>query len=419
MRRCSPSTKSTKPAAFSVGRSSRWSPTVNRIGRRFAREAERLISQEQVCTIFGCWSSAGRKMVKPVVEAHDHLLLYPVQYEGLETSPAIVYLGAAPNQQILPAVDWAVHTLHKKRFFLIGSDYVFPRAANAIIKDHLKSLGGEVAGEKYIPLGSSSTDAAVAAIVQAKPDMILNTINGDSNITFFRDLRAAGVKSATTPTLSFSISEQGLRSLGANVLAGDYSAYTYFQSLDTPENRDFVRKFHDKYPQRAVTDPMETAYVGVKLWALAVKEAQSLDPKRIRRSILTQKVMGPGGEVRIDPDTQHAYRTPRIAQVQPGRPIQGHLVGAVAGETGTISAHAHGRSMASILARPVYRLGKSVGGATVMVATVRLRCLCRLFAAGSQVLSSPVFSRLRPSSFTMCIVPRTRTRGRRGENSFC
>jgi urea transport system substrate-binding protein len=282
----------------------------------FAKEAERLISQDQVCTIFGCWASAGRKEVKPVVEAHDHLLLYPVQYEGLETSPAIVYLGAAPNQQILPAVDWAVKTLHKKRFFLIGSDYVFPRAANAIIRDDLKRLDAEVVDEKYIPLGSSNTELVVAAIVKTKPDMILNTINGDSNVKFFRDLRKAGIKPETTPTLSFSVGEEGLRSLDLATLAGDYAAWTYFQSVDTPENQDFVRRFRDKYPQRSITDPMETAYVGVKLWALAVNEAQSLEPKKIRRALLTQHINGPGGEVRLDPDTQHCYRTPRIARIQ-------------------------------------------------------------------------------------------------------
>jgi urea transport system substrate-binding protein len=257
-----------------------------------------------------------------VVEKHDHLLLYPVQYEGLETSPAIVYLGAAPNQQIIPAVEWAVNTLHKKRFFLVGSDYVFPRAANAVIKDQLKRLGAEVAGAAFIPLGGSNTDAAVTAVVKAKPDMILNTINGDTNLAFFRDLRAAGITAATTPTLSFSVSEQSMRSLGAGVTAGDYSAYTYFQSIDTPENREFVRRFLRKYPQRVITDPMETAYVGVKLWAMAVNEAQSTEPKKIRRALMSQRLNGPGGEVRIDPDTQHCYRTPRIAQVGPDGQFQ-------------------------------------------------------------------------------------------------
>jgi urea transport system substrate-binding protein len=283
----------------------------------FGREAERLIDEEKVCTIFGCWSSAGRKAVKDVVEAKDHLLLYPVQYEGLETSSNIVYLGAAPNQQIIPAVEWAVHTLHKKRFFHVGSDYVFPRAASEIIKDQLKKLGAELVDEAFIPVAGSNTEAAVAKIVKAKPDMILNTINGDVNIPFFRDLRAAGVKSETTPTLSFSVSEQGLRSLGAGVLTGDYSAYTYFQSIDTPENREFVQRFKEKYPQRAITDPMETAYLSVKLWAMAVNEAQTLEPRTIRSALKGQRIAGPGGELRFDSDTQHAYRTPRIAQVQP------------------------------------------------------------------------------------------------------
>jgi urea transport system substrate-binding protein len=291
--------------------------------RIFASEAERLITEEKVCTIMGCWTSAGRKMVKPVVEAHDHLLIYPVQYEGLETSPCIFYLGAAPNQQILPAVDWAVNTLHKKRFFLVGSDYVYPRAANEIIKDHLKRIGGEIADEKYIPLETDNiaenVAAVIAAIVKAKPDMILNTINGDANINFFRELRAAGVKQTDTPTLSFSVGEEDLRSLRPADLAGDYTAWTYYESVDTPENREFVRRYHEKYPLRVVNDPMETAYVGVKLWAQAVNEAQSLEPRKIRRALLNQRIKAPDGEVRIDADNQHSFLTPRIAQIQADR----------------------------------------------------------------------------------------------------
>jgi urea transport system substrate-binding protein len=283
----------------------------------FAREAERLITQEQVCTVFGCWTSASRKTVKPVFERHDHLLIYPVPFEGLETSPCVVYLGAAPNQQILPAVRWAQADLGKKRFFLVGSDYVFPRAANAIIKDHLTRSGAELVGEEYVPLGSPNVEAAVAAIARTKPDLILNTINGDSNIAFFRALRAAGVTAATTPTMSFSIGEQGLRTLNAADLEGDYAAGSYFESVASPENEAFVRRFHDKYPQRSISDPMETAYMGVKLWARTANEVQSLDPKKIRRGLLNQTFRGPGGEIRIDPDTQYCERTPRIAQIQP------------------------------------------------------------------------------------------------------
>jgi urea transport system substrate-binding protein len=283
----------------------------------FAREAERLIVKEKVCTVLGCWTSASRKTVKPVFEHHDHLLIYPVQFEGLETSPNIIYMGAAPNQQILPAAMWAVKSLQKKRFFLVGSDYVFPRAANAILKDYLQSAGAQVVGEIYLPLGSQNADAVVSAVAAAKPDMIFNTINGDSNTGFFRALLAAGITPAETPTLSFSVGEQELRSLNAADLAGGYACWTYFQSLDTPINKAFVERFREKYPGRCLTDPMATAYDAVKLWAQAVSDAQSLDPKKIRRAMLGQRTVGPAGESRIDPDTQYCLRTPRIGQVQP------------------------------------------------------------------------------------------------------
>lgn len=282
----------------------------------FAREAERLIKDEKVCTVFGCWTSSGRKTVKPIFERYDHLLVYPLQYEGCETSPNIIYMGAAPNQQILPALEWAVKTLGKRRFFLIGSDYVFPHTANAVIEDDLGRLGAEVVGEEYLHLGSLEVRDVVAKIVAAKPDMILNTVNGDSNTPLFRELRAAGVKPEQTPMISFSVGEQELRSLDLADIEGDYAAWTYFQSIDTPANKAFVAKFHEKYPQRPVTDAMVAAYDGVMLWAKAVNDAQSLEPKKIRRAMLTQRFDGPDGEVRLDPDTQHCYKTPRIGQVE-------------------------------------------------------------------------------------------------------
>lgn len=281
----------------------------------FALQAERLIKDEQVCTVFGCWTSSGRKTAKPVFEQYDNLLVYPLQYEGCETSPNIVYMGAAPNQQILPAIEWAVKTLGKRRFFLVGSDYVFPRTANAVIKDDLARLGGEVVGEEYLHLGSLEVRDVVAKIVAAKPDMILNTVNGDSNTPLFRELRAAGIKPQQTPMISFSVGEQELRSLDLADIVGDYAAWTYFQSIDTPGNKAFVTKFHEKYPQRPVTDAMVAAYDGVMLWAKAVEEAESIEPRKIRRAMLTQRFDGPDGEVRLDADTQHCYKTPRIGQI--------------------------------------------------------------------------------------------------------
>jgi urea transport system substrate-binding protein len=282
----------------------------------FAEEARRLIVDEDVCSVFGCWTSASRKTVVPIFERHGNLLVYPVQYEGLEQSPNVIYLGATPNQQILPAVDWAFAFGRKRKFFLVGSDYVFPRTANAIIRSELEELGANVVGEEYLPLGSYEVQATVDKIAAAGPDVILNTINGDSNVPFFRRLRAAGVTPERTSTISFSIGEQEVRQLNPEQMAGDYAAWSYFQTLDNPENKQLVEKFRARYgPQRLLTDPMEAAYIGVKLWAEAVRRAKSIDPAKIRAAFGGQKILAPEGEVTIDATTGHAFKTPRIGQI--------------------------------------------------------------------------------------------------------
>jgi urea transport system substrate-binding protein len=282
----------------------------------FAREAQRLIANEHVSTIFGCWTSASRKTVVPIFEEQNHLLIYPVQYEGMEESPNVIYTGAAPNQQIIPAVKWAYAFENKRRFFLVGSDYVFPRVASEIIKDQLKVLGAELVGEEFLPLGSTAVQPLVEKIKSAKPDVILNLINGDSNLVFFAELRKAGIKPESVPTISFSVEEEALRQLDVSAMAGDYAAWNYFQSVDSPENQQFVASFRAKYgPQRLVTDPMEAAYFGVKLWAKAVTDAKSSDVSEIRRAMLNQRMRAPGGDVRIDAATQHTFKTPRIGRV--------------------------------------------------------------------------------------------------------
>ncbi len=284
----------------------------------FAEQAKKLITEDHVCTVFGCWTSASRKTVLPVFERHDHLLVYPVEYEGLEESPNIIYLGATPNQQIIPAVQWAFAFQGKRRFFLVGSDYVFPRAANTIIRETLDKLGAEVAGEEYLPMGSFDVKDVVKKIVAAAPDVILNTINGDSNIAFFQELRAAGVTPEKSNTISFSIGEEELRHLNVAQMVGDYAAWSYFQSITLPENLEFVARFKAKYgPQRVLTDPMEAAYVGVKLWALAVRQAGSDNVSKIRAAFVEQHMVAPEGPVRIDPKTRNSYNTPRIGRIQP------------------------------------------------------------------------------------------------------
>ena len=282
----------------------------------FAREAERLILGDRVAATFGCWTSACRKQVKPIVEQHRHLLFYPLQYEGLEQSPYIVYTGAAPNQQIIPAVRWAADNLGR-RFYLVGSDYVFPRTANAIIRDVVTILGGEVVGEDYLLLGSRETRPIVERIQRASPAVILNTINGDSNIAFFEDLRRAGVTPDHVPTMSFSIAETELSSMNRAHVAGDYAAWNYFQSIERDENRAFLERLHGKYgTSRVAADPMEAAYVGVHLWALAVSDAQSIETEAVRRALGDQSYPAPQGVVYVDPETQHTWKMVRIGRIR-------------------------------------------------------------------------------------------------------
>jgi len=280
----------------------------------FAQEAERLITEKDVSVIFGCWTSASRRKVKEVVENHNHLLFYPVQYEGLEQSPNIVYLGATPNQQILPAVHWAMQKFGKT-IYLLGSDYVFPRAANWLIRKHVEAMGGAVVAEHYLPLGSDKVAALVADIKQRKPSVVFNTINGDSNIAFFHALHEAGITANDIPVFSFSVAEPQLAAMhhdGDGV--GHYAAWNYFQSINSPENTKFVAAFKARFgQQQVVSDPMEAAWIGVQLWSDAVRTAQSDDTSLIQRALDNQGTHAPEGVMAIDEENHHVWKTPRIA----------------------------------------------------------------------------------------------------------
>jgi urea transport system substrate-binding protein len=281
----------------------------------FARLAERLIVQEQVDVVFGCWTSACRKTVIRVFEQYNHLLFYPVQYEGLETSPNVVYTGAAPNQQIIPAVQWSMENLGT-RFFLVGSDYVFPHTANAIITDQLTALRGSIAGEMYLPLGATDVSEVIEQIQLTRPTVILNTINGDTNVAFFSALRAVGITSEQIPVVSFSIGENELTSMQLADVVGDYAAWNYFQSIDTPENNVFIERYRAAYGRDKVTsDPIEAAYIGVYLWAQAVQEAGTSDVNRVRDTVLDQGYNAPSGVVYIDAVTRHTWKTVRIGRI--------------------------------------------------------------------------------------------------------
>ncbi|MGH7224417.1 MAG: urea ABC transporter substrate-binding protein, partial [Gemmataceae bacterium] len=282
-----------------------------------AEQANRLILENHVCVLFGCCSTAGRKHILPVVERHNHLLFYPAACEGLEESPNIVYVGAVPNQQILPGLQFATGTLHKRRLFLVGSDNVYSRTAHAILTDALaKSHDARIVGERFFPLGASDVKEAVASIVDSGADAIVNSIGGDTNVTFFRALRAAGITSEKIPTLSFRLGESELRALPVEHLKGDYAAWSYFPSINRPENTAFVHKFQKRFGgHRVVTDAMESAYVAVHLWARAATEAGDAQPAAVRPALAGLQTNGPGGPVRIDPTNRYAWKVMRVGQI--------------------------------------------------------------------------------------------------------
>ncbi len=282
----------------------------------FAEKAGKLLLEDQVAVVFGCWTSASRKAVKPVFEENNGLLFYPVQYEGLEQSPNIFYTGATTNQQIVPAVEYLLKE-GKKKFFLLGSDYVFPRTSNTIIKAQLADAGVETVGEEYVPLGGTEFSTIIDKIKAAAPDVIFNTLNGDSNVAFFKQYKDAGYTAETLPTLSVSIAEEEVTGIGIENVVGQLVAWNYYQTVDSPENAAFVKAFKAKYGEARVTsDPMEAGYFGVYLWAAAVEKAGTTDVYAVRAAADGITFAAPEGTVTIDGPTQHTYKIVRIGKIR-------------------------------------------------------------------------------------------------------
>ncbi|MBA9087999.1 urea transport system substrate-binding protein [Fontibacillus solani] len=281
----------------------------------FAEKAGKLLQQNKVAAVFGGWTSASRKAMLPVFEQNNGLLFYPVQYEGLESSPNIFYTGATTNQQIVPSVTWLLENRGKK-MFLLGSDYVFPRTANKIIKAQLEAEGGQLVGEEYTPLGHTDYSTVITKIKEAKPDIVYNTLNGDSNVAFFKQLKDAGITSKDLTTLSVSVAEEEIRGIGADILEGHLAAWNYYQTTDTPENKAFVEKYKAKYGSDRVTaDPIEAGYTAVYLWKAAVEKAGSTDVDKVKEAAKGIEFAAPEGKVTVDGDNQHIYKTVRIGEV--------------------------------------------------------------------------------------------------------
>jgi urea transport system substrate-binding protein len=284
----------------------------------FAQKAQKLIQESGVVTVFGGWTSESRKAMLPVFERLASLLWYPVQFEGNECSPNIMYSGAQPNQQALPALEWALKKGYKK-VYLLGSDYVFPRTANLILKKHIIATAGtSLVGEEYMPLGGTSFGGILNKIKASNPDVIINTLNGDSNVAFFKQLAAAGMTAAKLPVISFSIAEQETATIGPKLVAGHYAVWNYFQSLETPGNKKFIAAYKAKYGADAVmSDPMIHGYLDVYAWKAAVEKVKSFDPKAVRKAAAGIELDTPLGKTKFD-DNGSLYQKVLVGQAQPG-----------------------------------------------------------------------------------------------------
>lgn len=281
----------------------------------FASQAERLITQEQVAVIFGCWTSASRKMVKPVVEKHNSLLFYPAHHEGLEQSPNIVYTGATANQQAIPAVTWCLQNFGN-RIFLVGSNSIFSKAINEIISDLVYARNGVITGEEYIDSANpNAIELVIQKIIATQSHAIINTTNVETNQLFFSALRRNGISSEKIPTMSLSITEVELAQFDIDNMIGDYVAQSYFQSLNTQKNKQFVKKFKKKYNDVIISDTMINTYIGVYFWKNAVIRAQSTNTDLVRKNISEESINAPSGVVSIDKETQHVWKIVLIGKV--------------------------------------------------------------------------------------------------------
>ncbi len=280
----------------------------------FQQVTQELLEKENVAVIFGPWRSTTRKLLTPIFEKHNILMFYPAHDEGLSESKNIVYTGSMPNQVVLPALTWCFFNLGKK-FYMVATDSLFQRALHDIIAAHLSSLGGELLGADFID-HENEIKGVVDKIAAAQPQVIINILDAEINLPFFKQLRASGITSIKIPTMSFGFSEVELQYLGAIPMIGDYAAWTYFQTIYREENIQFVENFKKRYGKdRVISSNMESAYDGVHVWAHAVNSAQSVATDKVRPQIAKQIYNGPGSVIYFD-DALHAWRLAFIGKTR-------------------------------------------------------------------------------------------------------
>ncbi len=285
----------------------------------FAEKSKKLLVNDKVAAVFGCWTSASRKAVLPVFEQYNGMLYYPTFYEGLEESPNVIYTGQEATQQILAGIDWVVKEKGAKTFYLLGSDYIWPRTSNKIARKHIEKKGLKVVGEEYYPLGHTQFNSVINKIKLKKPDVIYAIVVGGSNVAFYKQLKAAGIdlKSGKYTLLTISVTEDEILGIGGENIEGAYASMKYFQSLDNPNNAAFVEAFKKEYGKDIVIgDVTQAAYLGPWLWKAAVEKAGSFDVDKIREASPGIELnTAPEGYVKIHKN-HHLWSKTRIGLAQ-------------------------------------------------------------------------------------------------------
>lgn len=285
----------------------------------FAEKSKKLLVNDKVAAVFGCWTSASRKAVLPIFEQYNGMLYYPTFYEGLEQSPNVIYTGQEATQQIIAGIDWVVKNKGAKKFFLLGSDYIWPRTSNKIARKHIEKLGLKVVGEEYYPLGHTQFNSVINKIKLKKPDVLYAIVVGGSNVAFYKQLKAAGIDmTKEKPTvLTISVTEDEILGIGGENIVGAYAAMKYFQSLSNPNNEAFVKAFKERWGDDIVIgDVTQAAYLGPWLWKAAVEKAGSFDIDKVRAaSPGIELTTAPEGYVRIH-ENHHLWSKTRIGHAK-------------------------------------------------------------------------------------------------------
>ncbi|WP_371932864.1 urea ABC transporter substrate-binding protein [Roseibium sp. MMSF_3544] len=285
----------------------------------FAEKAKKLLVNDKVAAVFGCWTSASRKAVLPVFEQYNGMLYYPTFYEGLEQSPNVIYTGQEATQQIIAGIDWVSQEKGAKSFYLLGSDYIWPRTSNKIARKHIEKLGHKVVGEEYYPLGHTQFNSVINKIKLRKPDVIYAIVVGGSNVAFYKQLKAAGIDMTKEDPLllTISVTEDEIRGIGGENIEGAYAAMKYFQSLDNENNIAFVKAFKEMWGDDVVIgDVTQAAYLGPWLWKAAVEKAGSFDIDKVRLSSPgIELTTAPEGYVRVH-ENHHLWSKTRIGRAQ-------------------------------------------------------------------------------------------------------